>query len=128
MHYRAGRWDEAIAALRDVVRVNPDDIGALNLLGWILAVRPDGAPAERAEALSLAARVMELDGGRSPAFLDTLAAAQAGAGAFAAAVQTLQQAIALAEHQGMSAAATEFRQRLTLYEARRPYVESRLAR
>ncbi len=128
LHYRAGRWDEAIAALRDVVRVNPDDIGALNLLGWILAVRPDGAPAERAEALSLAARVMELDGGRSPAFLDTLAAAQAGAGAFAAAVQTLQQAIALAEHQGMSAAATEFRQRLTLYEARRPYVESRLAR
>lgn len=84
---RAAR-DRFAAALR----ADPDNPDALNSLAWLLATTPDDAVRNGAEAVRLAQRACELTGQRHPAYLDTLAAAQAEAGRFAEAADLARQA------------------------------------
>ena len=72
-----GRKEEAATYYRAMVDSCPDDVESLNNLAWILATKPDGSDADRAEAVRLAERAVELDGGKNPSVADTLERARA---------------------------------------------------
>lgn len=118
-----GEAHGAVAALRDAQRLRPDDPALANELGWYLATLPGLAAADRAEALRLARQALADPRNRTASRLDTLAAALAANGRFDQAAQTARQAIELAERSGAAAAAEQFRRRLELYRAGKPYVE-----
>lgn len=105
-----------------LARGTPADCAALDKLARMLATR-ESAQGDALRAVSLAQRVCQLTDHKSPAFLDTLAAAYAAAGRFPAAVATAQKAIELASAAGQTELASQIETRLTLYQAGRPYRE-----
>ncbi len=68
---------------------------ALNNLAWLIATDPDASADDRTTAVRLAERAVEGTGRTDPNVLDTLAEAQFAAGSAAAAVATIDEAIAL---------------------------------
>jgi len=121
----AAHWEQAL-------RLAPDDLTVVNNLAWLRATSGDPAVADPERALALAERALALVGGprrtRDPrleraAVLDTLAAAQARAGRSEEAARTAGRAAELAARAGDAALAAEIRARLSLYAARRPYLE-----
>ena len=82
------------------------------------------SPASPDEALALAQKAYALGGPTQPVLLDTLAAAQANASDFAAAIQTARQALALVPENPPNAAFRQnLRARIELYQRQRPYRE-----
>jgi Tfp pilus assembly protein PilF len=116
----AGRLDEAVAHYRQAVRIRPDNADLHNNLAWILATSRRADLRSGPEAVELAGRACTLTGHANPEMLDTLAAAQAEAGSFEAAVRTAERAIALARAAGLEGAAARFAKRLASYRAGRP--------
>jgi tetratricopeptide (TPR) repeat protein len=93
-----GKTAQAVSQYRLARNVPPSapDSGVMNNLAWILAASSSPELRQGAEAVKLAARACELDQGRQPMFLGTLAAAYAEAGRFDEAVAAAQQAHDLA--------------------------------
>jgi protein O-mannosyl-transferase len=81
--------------------------------------RDDGA-----RAVQLAMQASEATGGNNPIILNTLAAAYAEAGRYPDAISTAQAALKLAEGQKDSALVEGLRQKISLYEAGRPFHEA----
>ena len=120
----AGRIEEAIRQYREALQIEPDYAKALNQLAWLRATCADAAFRDGEAAVAMAGRAMEL-GGKTPVFLDTLAAAYAEAGMFAQARQTMREAVELARLQRKAALVERLDARLRLYEAGTPYREAR---
>ena len=125
LRMREGRTAEAIALLREAVRINPGYEAALNNLAWTIATHPElhDRPAGAAEALAAAQRAAALRANREPRTLDTLAVAQAAAGRMDEAAATAERALALATAAGDAKLAAQISARLALFRARRAYVE-----
>ena len=123
---RQGRTPEAIAEWGEVVGLQPDDPPALSQLAWILATNPETTVRNGPQAVELAQRAAKLTEGRQPAVLDTLAAALAEAGRFPEAVQTAEQALALAANQHNATLADALQTRIKLYRAAIPDRETPL--
>ena len=106
---------------RELIRVCPKNTGLLNETAWILATSPSLALRNRAEAVDLAQRAVDLSDGQEPAFLDTLAAAYAETGQFAEAVQTAEKAVELATQQKKKVFADAIEARIRVYKTRAPF-------
>ena len=117
---RQGKLDEALASWREGIRRCPKDSPLLSVTAWQLATSPNASLRSGPEAVALAQRAVELTGGRSPEFLDVLAAAYAEAGRFPDALAIARQALSLASAQNNTALATSLRARIKLYEAGSP--------
>lgn len=113
----------AIAALRSAYQLAPENHQLARDLAWLLATTPGLAQSDRSEAVRLARQAVAMNARKSPALLDTLAAALAASGQFEEAIRTCRRAIELAEHNGDLRAARQYRERLRLYEASQPYTE-----
>lgn len=122
---RVGKAVEAEPLLREALRLQPNSLLIINELGWLLATHPDGAIRKPAEALNLAQQASQLTKGQEPRVLDTLAAAQAATGDFPAAIKTVQTAIVLSGNRKDQAMATQLKERESLYQTGKPYLESR---
>ena len=112
---------EAIDEFRQAVRLQPDWLQAVSSLAWALATVPAAPLREPEQAIRLAERAAELTDRRDAGVLDILAAAQAAAGLFDAAVTTCDAALALNPQAPLAAA---IRQRQALYNQRRPYISN----
>jgi Flp pilus assembly protein TadD len=121
---RLGRTGEAVFQLKEVLRLDPDSIEALNNLAWLLATCPDAHVRDGAQAVKYAGRACELTHFGATPIVDTLAAAYAEAGRFDEAVSTAQTACALAEKSGEPALLQKDRERLALYRKHQPYHET----
>ncbi len=111
--------------------MQPNQIGFVNQLAWVLATCPEASVRNGAEAVELAQRAVRISGGRAPAVLGTLAAAYAEAGRFPEAVQTARNALELATQQNKQTLAESLKAKLPLYQAGIPFREPqppRLAR
>jgi Flp pilus assembly protein TadD len=106
----------------EAVRCQLDNAETLNRLAWLLAVCPESGKRDGKKAIELARRACSLTRNESPFFLDTLAAALAEAGDFAAAVKTQNQALKLANKMDAESL-QQAKRRLTLYSDRKPYRE-----
>ncbi|MCI0333500.1 MAG: tetratricopeptide repeat protein [Planctomycetes bacterium] len=112
-----GRYADASTEYERAIEIDSNSSHAHTSSAWLLATCPDDAIRNPQLAIERAQTAMKLTGDRDAASLDTLAAAQASAGDFAAAKQTVEQAVQLA-----SAAEKEaFQERLSLYQHDKPY-------
>jgi tetratricopeptide (TPR) repeat protein len=120
--YRARKeYAKAVADFAEVVRLDPKAPDAHDSLAWVLATCPDEKVRDGAKAIDHAGTACELIGARSPYLLETLAAALAEAGKFDLAVKW--QTRALESGRLDKAAEEKARERLALFEKRKPYRE-----
>ena len=91
-------------------------------MAWILATHPNIADPDR--AVTLAEHAARLTKYQNPSVLDTLAATYAAAGQFDRAGATAQNAIDLAAKANNKRLVQEIQNRIQLYKASRPYIES----
>jgi len=122
--YQQGRLPEAMAQWSELLRLHPQHAEALNQLAWVLATATEASVRDGAKAVEMAQHAVKLTGSREPNFLDTLAAAEAEAGQFSAAVETANQALALASRHDNTVLAEGIRARIRHYEARTPFRET----
>ena len=92
-----------------------------NNLAWLLATVNDDELRDGDRAVEVATKAVEMTRGQVPEILSTLAAAQAEAGDFVAAVDTTQKAIELAKAQGKPPLVEELEKSLKLFEGEQPY-------
>jgi protein O-mannosyl-transferase len=116
-----GKVDEAITCLHKVLRVKPDFSEAQNDLAWVLATSSQASVRNGNQAVELARQANQLSGQRNPAFLRTLAAAQAEAGRFGDALRSAQKAMDLARSAGRQDLVEKLNGELKLYEAGLPF-------
>lgn len=113
------RYSEAMQDFEKVIKLKPRAYGAYNLLAWLLATCPDDHLRDGPRAVALATKACELSNWKHFAEVDTLAAACAETGDFAAAITYQKQAAA------MDDLSIEFRTnvlaRLELYQQHQPY-------
>ena len=109
---QAGQWLSRAAA--------QDNVQALNDYAWLLATSPFAEVRNGQQAVTLA--LQAVDRRRTPAYLDTLAAAYAETGKFDRAVEVQQEALAMVK-EGEAALAAELKSHLAAFEAGRPWRE-----
>ena len=124
LYYLEGKAPEALAAWREVLRIDPDHVAVLNQTAWLLATSPDASLRDGPQAVTLAEHAARLAGGKQPAILDTLAAAYAEAGRFPEAVEIASQLLELARKQDNRRMAEALGVRLALYQAGAPFRDS----
>jgi tetratricopeptide (TPR) repeat protein len=112
----------AVSGFRSALQLEPGNVDAANNLAWILATSAEPSLRSPGEAVWLAEFAVSASPGRTPAFLDTLAAAYAAAGRYQDAAKTVREAVRIAEEAGNVGAAGRMKERLKLYEAGKPYV------
>jgi tetratricopeptide (TPR) repeat protein len=116
-------YDTARRHLERSLALAPDRTTARNNLTWLLATCPDPTQRDPRAALQQA-RALLARGTPDAATLDTVAAAQAAAGDFSAAVGNAQQAIALYQRDGVPAEAyADVTSRLAGYQAAQAFID-----
>lgn len=111
-HQRALHWLIRAAA--------QDSVQALNDSAWLLATSPHDPVRNGQQAVTLAQQAVERQ--RDPNYLDTLAAAYAETGKFDRAIETQQEALALAAEDD-TALRAELESHLHAFQARKPWRE-----
>ena len=119
-----GRIAEAVHEYEAALKSNPDSDLAANNLAWILATSSDSSMRDGARAVQLAERAVLATDGKDPVLLHTLAAAYAENREFDKAVAAAQEALAIAEANGIRSLAESLRSKLALYQAGSPYHET----
>ncbi len=120
---RLERAGEAEQLFREALRLQPRSLLIINGLAWLLATHTEARIHKPHEALKLAEQAAILSGHREPRVLDTLAAAQAATGDFAAAVKTIGTAISLAQAAKDQVMTRQLQARQQNYIEERPYRE-----
>src|SRR5581483_2448683 len=116
-----GQDQKAILAYRQALRLNPDLLPALNNLASILATHANPQLRDGSEAVRLAERASQLNGGQTASYQATLAAAYAEAGQFAKAIEVANQALTGAIGANQQNLASVLRQQLELYRGSHAY-------
>ncbi len=120
-----GAYDKAVADYTEAIRLKPDFVEAYVSLAWVLAVCPDVNSRNGEYAVDYALKACELSAWKDDSILGTLAAACAEAGRFDAAVKWQQKYLEshYLESNPSNDTLEKARQRLSLYEQKRPYHE-----
>jgi tetratricopeptide (TPR) repeat protein len=95
LRYEAGAIREAVELYQRALAADRSALRPANNLAWIRATHPDPALRDGAQAVRLAMRACDATAHADPSVLGTLAASQAEAGEYAAAVDTTDKALAL---------------------------------
>jgi tetratricopeptide (TPR) repeat protein len=122
-----GRLHEALWHYQEALKIRPRDPRAQRSLAWLRATCADASLQNGAEAIELAQQANQLTGGKQPEVLDTLAAAYAAAGWFPEALATARKALELARQRNNHALVDALQDRITRYEAGKPYRETPMA-
>ncbi len=115
---RLGNYEAARAQFAEAIRLQPGEPEAYNASALIMAACPEAKFRDGKGAVQFATRACELTEWKNPIILDTLAAAQAEAGDFDAAVKSQEKAIELLTDARQK---NEYRSRLVLYRAKKTY-------
>jgi Flp pilus assembly protein TadD len=119
----AGRGDrgEAVAHFKQALDLRPDWASPMTGLTWLWATAANATEDDIAHAVQFGERAAVLTGRSDPSVLDALAAAYAAAGQYDRAVTTAELAMQTATTARIPALAAEIKQRLVLYQSRKPF-------
>jgi len=112
----------AVGEFEQALRLNPDAVSPLTGLAWVRAVAGDASVRQPDEAVRLAERAATLSNRKDPAVLDALAASYASAQQFDKAMETVQEAMQLADAMGLQGLWVDMRARAKLYEQKQAYI------
>jgi serine/threonine-protein kinase len=112
----------AVSDYEEALKREPGDEQSLNNLAWMLATCPQDKVRNGKRAVELARQSAEKTRWRNPSVLDTLAAAEAENGDFAAAARWQTRVLELA---GETKSRPEMEARLKLYQDKKAYREER---
>jgi tetratricopeptide (TPR) repeat protein len=112
-----GRYADAAEEYRRAIAMDDELVHAYRSAAWLLATCPDDSIRDAELALEYAERAIEMDSRDNPVSLDTLAAAQANAGYFEAAADTIGRAIEIAPSEEKPV----YEARLKLYQRAQPF-------
>ena len=118
-----GRAATAIAGYQALLNGPKPLPEAANNLAWILATHPDKSIRNPAAALKLANSLAASTARRDAGVLDTLAAAEAATGDFAAAQSTAAEALRLARATGNDFLSAELTKKLLNYRQKQPFLD-----
>lgn len=116
---RVGEAAKAVQDYEAAIRLEPRSAVRVNDLAWLMATAADEKFRDGKRAVELAVKACEMSGWKEAGHIDTLAAAYAEAGDFAQAVRYQKQAL----EDRRLAASPDVRERLRLYEQKKPYRE-----
>ena len=119
---------ETLDLLEEAVALAPAWAKPRISLAWLLATAPEASLRDPARARALAEESVRQTGGNDASALDALAAARAGLGDFANAVDAERAARDLATAAHEDSLARAYEGRLTLYRRGQPYVQAKDAR
>ena len=117
------RSGEALGLYQQVLRLEPDQVDALNRVAWVLATHPDPNLRNGSEALSIAQKACSLTQQQHAPSLNTYAAALAENGRYPEAVENVQRAIELARASGQNGFVSIAEKLLALYQSGQPFRE-----
>ncbi len=117
--------NEAITHFEEALRLSPNWVEPMNNIAWLLATRKETTVHNPDMAVKLAQRSCELTNYKKPDLLDTLAVAYAAAGDFSKATETAGKAVGLCQSPGQNTLKKEIENRLVLYKAGKPYIETK---
>ena len=112
----------AVGEFEQALRLNPDAVSPLTGLAWVRAVAGDASVRQPDEAVRLAERAATLSNRKDPAVLDALAASYASAQQFDKAMETVEEAMQLADAMGLQGLWVDIRARAKLYEQKQVYI------
>lgn len=92
---RAGQVAEAVQTYKETIRSVPTAVEAAERLAWVLAVHPDAAYRNPADALGVATHLCQISSSQNPAYLELLSVARAVNGDFPGAITAAQMAQAI---------------------------------
>jgi tetratricopeptide (TPR) repeat protein len=118
-----GQFGEAMTHYRASLALDPSLMEVQNNLAWLLATCPEPSLRNGAQAVELAEQATHRSRVEQAGPLDTLAAAYAEAGRFPEAVATARRALKLATRKYLPDLAKKLRERIALYQARKPFHE-----
>ena len=116
-----GRVDEAAVQFEAALKIHPENVDYQNALAhamWILAISAELQ--NGSNTVALAQEANQLTSGANPVILRVLAAAYAQSGHFPEAMQTAQQALALARQQHITPLIAALQHDIVLYRAGSP--------
>jgi tetratricopeptide (TPR) repeat protein len=119
-----GKISEAITHFEEALRLKPDWVEPMNNLAWFLAASKETTVHNPDKAIRLAQRACELTNYKEPGLLDTLAVAYAATGDFSKAIETAEKALELCQSSEQDTLKKEIENRLVLYKAGKPYIET----
>lgn len=114
-----GDFDAAVRDLQRSLQLNPASAETRRSIAWLLATCPDPRFRDPQQAVEQARQGLALSAAPDAFLLDTLAAAQASAGDFASAAETVREAIKIAP----ADYAASMQARLAMYGRGKAYVE-----
>jgi tetratricopeptide (TPR) repeat protein len=117
---QTGDVQRAIAHLEKALEIDPGHMNAEVNLAWVLASAADESMRDGARAVQLAEDVACRAGHPNAIVLRTLAAAYAETGRFSAAIETAQQAIAIAKATGNDGLAADLERNIAAYHLNQP--------
>jgi tetratricopeptide (TPR) repeat protein len=112
-----GQYEAAASDYEQALAINQNYADAYRGSAWLLATCPDGTVRNPGVALERAQKAVKLERKPDATTFDTLAAAQASAGDFRAAMQTIRRAIELAPPSERSV----YQDRMQMYRQSKPY-------
>ena len=112
---------KALEQLDEAIKAGPQQPEPLRHKAWILATSLDGNVRDGTKAVEVAEQALRQSRWKQPEYWDTLAAAQAEAGKFSAAVKSAETALKQARSMRADDLIPGIRKRLELFESGKPY-------